>query len=517
MLSTSFIIRDKMYQKFLVSICIVLLEFVLSSSLSLQAAPMDEWRRLISDGSSHKFEGEYSVALQSFSKALSLSEQEKLPPKCLLVSLCRVADVEVTTNKITEADKHFRRIVDLVKQARAAGALDPQVSFWAAVLSDSYLGNTKPQTRETCLKCAYVLKELIYGGGHKECLECLNKTLAFYIDEGKIDKAIDILTLSETVSDKKNGKKPGALAESLNRLAIQYRMQQKYVQAKQLELAVIKLANENSGNLRAGLPAFYAFLSMNSLGQGRAQEGDEYFKHALLECSKIKSSQQKRNAQRYLALLIDPISGDVYQGRSAVAQSELRHLLTIEQMLAIDRSALYAPYTLLAAAMLADAHCKAREYEMCLNNAIAIASLPNSRFVNDIPDLYMRMGLLDAGPLRNEKSTAAFSKALEAEKDKHGYHATLVRFWWGWRLVTERKISLAAQKLDMALQDARKLLPNCRGTLLADVLQLQARLAEQNHRADLEKMLSEQSAIEIQLQKKLNTKIGPDFYHRMQK
>ena len=72
--------------------------------------------------------------MQSFTKALSFAEKQTLPDKCLPISLCRLAEVELITNDVKEADSHFEQITNLIKSQKSTNNLDPQVSFWAAAL-----------------------------------------------------------------------------------------------------------------------------------------------------------------------------------------------------------------------------------------------------------------------------------------------------------------------------------------------------------------------------------------------
>ncbi len=152
------------------------------------ATPIDDWNTLILDGNSRKSEGKYSVAADSYTKAIALSQKEKLPPKYLPISLCHLTEVEVVTNKIDEADSHFQKIIDIIKTQKEAHILNPQVNFWAIALAEAYEENTKPATREICLKRACYLKNLVYGVGHKECLDCLSKLAEYYADNGNTEK-----------------------------------------------------------------------------------------------------------------------------------------------------------------------------------------------------------------------------------------------------------------------------------------------------------------------------------------
>ncbi len=490
-----------------------LLIVLLIIQLKAYAAAIDDWQKFILDGSSYKFDGKYNLAIESFKKALELAKNQKFPPKCLPISLCRLADVEVITNKIDEAEAHSQKIVEILKQQKDAGILDPQVNFWAAVLSDSYLDNTRPATREKCLKRACYLKNLIYGGTHDQSIGSLSTLACYYIDQSEIEKAIHILSLSQDILEKKYGKNPDGLGESINQLALKYRKEGKYDQSNRLELFVIDRAKRSIACLHNGLPAFYSLLGMNALVSGADAEYKEYFRRALAACSALKNKRERKQSEQYIDILTLPSFSDVQRQKAGIAERELRHILEMEQMIGAENKTLYKTYPLLAAAIISKKGANFDEYEKYMNNAITIAKLPNSEFKKDIPDLYMRLGLTDGSPNRMAKSNIAFSKALEAETDKHGFHATLVLFWWAWELSNEGDEPL--QKLEIALKQAHALALANLGTLLADLLKLKADIVRARSNADLASSLEQQSIAEIKLQKKLNSKLGPDFYHRM--
>ena len=407
----------------------------------------------------------------------------------------------------------LKKIVGIIKQQKEANTLDPQVNFWAAVLSDSYVSNTNPESREKCLKRACYLKNLVYGSAHTESINCLSKLACYYLDQNEVNKAIHILSLSQEILDKKEGRNPDRLGDTINLLAIKYKTDHKYKQSKALELFVLDKARCSTSGLHKGLPAFYSLLGMNALAQSLNTEGREYFQKALFACTKIKNKHERKLAEQYIDLLTIPSFLDIHQQKIGIAELELRHILAMEQIINADKNILYKTYPLLAAAIISKQGANYSEYAKCINNAIAIAKLSNSGLAKDIPDLYMRLGMTDSGPGSMEKANVAFANALKAETDKHGFHATLVLFWWGWELAEHG--ASPSEKLDTALKQAGALAPACRGTLLADILKLQANIFQSSGRADLAIVLEKQSAEEIKLQKKLNSKLGPDFYHRI--
>jgi hypothetical protein len=319
------------------SILFALLFCLLQSAA--QASAIDDWQKYIQEGSHSKFDGQYNAAFKSYTKALNIAETQKLPPKYLPISLCRLADVEVIISKVNEADTHFSKIVEIIKQQKAENILDPQVSFWAAVLSDSYLSKNLPESREKCLKRACYLKEIIYGDGHNECIGCLNKLAEYLVQEGKVDKAIRILTLTHEITEKKLGRDPNknkdGLGDPLHNLALKCRTQHKFLQAKELELEVIRLAKLGNGYLKAGLPAFYSFLGMNEFAQGDIVQGKNYFSIARQECIKVKNIKNKdlvAIAKGYRLSLVPSFLQDAQENKLFIEETELNEIISMTKL-----------------------------------------------------------------------------------------------------------------------------------------------------------------------------------------
>ena len=376
-------------------------------------APIDDWNVIVTEGSKYKFDGKYEIAIQSFAKAVSFAEKQKLPDKCLPISLCRVAEVELITNNVKEADSHFEQIISLIKAQKNAGTLDPQVNFWAAALADAYQSNYKLDTRELCLKHACYLKTLVYGAHHRECLDCLSKLADCYIDENKVDKAIPILTFKQALLDKQYGKNPDALGDTLNDLALKCEKEHKYQPAKELELGVIDLAKRSkpSSSLNSGLPAFYCFLSMNALAQGKLTEDKKYFDSAKQECHKIVK-EKKKKIEPYLGSLVEVCLSDQTGKKNDLAIAEMKKLLTIHELIKTDPSTQYVVYTHLAAL---GGGGDWRGHTRLLQHAIDIVSRPDNPCHKDLPSLYMRMAM---GIQEHDfnKGNELFAKALKMAK-----------------------------------------------------------------------------------------------------
>ncbi len=101
--------------------------------------------------------------------------------------------------------------------------------------------------------------------------------------------------------------------------------------------------------------------------------------------------------EQYIDFLILPSFLDTQKKKAGIAELELRHILAMEKIIGIDKISLFKLYSFLAAAIVDRSGFKYDEYAKCLENAIAIAKLPNSPFMKDLPDLYMRLGMIDPG------------------------------------------------------------------------------------------------------------------------
>jgi tetratricopeptide (TPR) repeat protein len=499
-----------MRSKIFLLFALLFTEFCLSTNISAYATATDDWQKWISKGSAEKFDGQYKTALASYTKALDIAEHSKLPAKYLPISLCRIADVEVITNKIDLADMHFQKAIEIIKKQKEANILDPQVSFWAAVLSDSYMSNTRPETREKCLKRTCYLKNLIYGESHKEFIECLKKLAYCYIQNNKVEQALPLLAITNTILDKKYGRDPDRLGDTLYQLALKCEKDHKYKQAKELILAIIKIANTNSVYLGAGLPAFYCFLSMNAHTQAKTLESKKYFQLALTACQKIKASQKQKfiyHAESYLHA--------VNHNEMDLATQELEAKEKLTLMKAMTADPRWQCGILESITDILYGERKYDESALYLMRAIAVAELPNCYEASNIPELYLKLGIHQGQRGKFPDTYKSLANAYRSEKDKVGYHATSVLFWWGYFLRGHKQFDSAFEKLNIALKQANALAPEKRGTLLADILETLAITNYELNKIEQGAHLRQKSAAEIQLQKKLKTNLGPDFFHRI--
>jgi hypothetical protein len=470
---------------------------------------MARWQALMDDGPAQQAKGNYDNAIRAFSLAATLAEREKLPPKCLPLALCRLTQVEVLSNHYDSAELHFLQLIKLVKAEKEDGILDPEVGVWLVDLSDTYQARQNPKSRESCLKHACQLKALTFGGTHRECLECLSILIHYYLDHGNVDQAVRTLSTLIVLQEKTMGKNPNAACNVLNQEAINYEKQHKYETAKKLGLAALRIAKTTSGVSSAALPTFNAFLGMNAFAQGNTVEGKSHFDQALAECGQVKRNQDKELLGMYLEVLTEATKAEM--DKFPVKEATLKHILAMEKLAHLDLRRQYGAFSLLACIHASgqvedDAAC------IPLRHAIEIAKLPGSAVEKDLADLYLRLGIYSSNL---DASCAAFDQALQFETDKKGFHTGLVLFWWAWKYSYHGQPALAYDKCQSALKTARALPPESRGTLLANSLQLLAPMERDRYGQSAADIVARQSAQELQLQRKLGTKLGPDFYHQL--
>jgi len=500
----------------------VLHTFLASILLPLAAlcTPLDDWDTLVLDGSKHKYEGQYNLAIPSFTKALSFAEKQKLPNKCVPISLCRLAEVELITNHVKEADSHLDRIVNLIKTQKEANTLNPQVSFWAAALSDAYEDNHKPDTRELCLKHACYLKNLVYGSNHRECIDCLTKLADYYIDENKIDKAIKTLEFIQALLTKQYGEDPNRFGNTLNDLAIRCENKHAFKQVEKLELEAVKIARRSKSTLSTGLPAFYCLLGINALDQGKSAGSVRYFQNASQQSFKINGTINKENAAKYLAPLPNIIWQINATNKLALAEKQYRNLLPIYKVISPAPNIQYELFFNLAKVLYMQdgitnttkRHPEAIKY---YKNCIEIAKHLNGDYRFYLPDLYAVLASSQLSLHKLDEATKSFEAALGAVVGKNEWRTASIYLLWGRQLRAMGEGHMAAQKLNIAYEQSVKLPPEKRGTVLADLLRLLAIDAKGYGNEKRAQLFAKQSIAEIKLQKKLKSKLGPDIFHRM--
>lgn len=504
-----------MPQKIILWLALILLLPLVLPASALSASPVQTWQLTMTEADSAQSVGENGHAIRLFTGATTLAEKQKLPAKYVAIPLCGVIEEEVLCSQIEPAEANFQKFISLIKAQSQVLLPDPQVNGRINSLADTYQDHQNPKTRETCLKNACLLKMLLFGDADQHCTDCMSVLANYYIEHGKIDEGVQIMTTVEKAKAEKSGKifNITAVGDLLNLMAVNYRGKHQYDISNQIELVVINLANTSHSSLSAGLPAFYTFLGMNAMAQGKDAEGRAYFTKALKQCPKVKVSKNRQCARPYLDLLVQTALSDNQKTKQALQETELRQLLALAQAISSDLRWQYGAITILAANL--NRPGKREESENYLKQAIAIAKLPNSYVAEDIADLYMRIALSLAHRGKMGKANEVFVDALKAEKDKRGFHSTLVFLFWGCMLVNNDQFPFASDKFNIALKMASALPPQNRGTLLADTLVCLADLENRYSKAEKAQSFLQQSSTEIQLQKKLNSKLGPDFLHRL--
>jgi hypothetical protein len=489
--------------------------FLLSSISVAAANPIESWKSLVATGGQSKARADYLNAARLFAEAVALAEKQKLPVKYKEIALCRQTEAEVLANRIPVSEPHLIELLRLVK-AQKRCPVEDDLAIWMVDLAKTYQTYPNSRLRGGCLERACYICELTYGRDRKGFWDAMSLLADYCVDRGQIERAVQVQRTVVAEQEKRFGKNPNALGDTLYQLAIKYKTEHKYDQAKQLALVVIKMAHSNSNSLTDGLPAFYSFLGMNSLAQGKPTEGQEYFKRAKDEYSAIKSLNQKQLVKQclalrqYFALLLEAIWSDRQETKIALAETEYKQLLTVEQAFFANPLELFGVLTRLAAIL--ELENKYSDCEKCLTRCIALGNLSDNFVTPELADLYMRLGICQSCQHKIDEANASFTNALKAEKDQCSFHSGGVWRSWACYLKENGQGSLALEKVGIALKIARRLPPEKRGNLLTNALQTASDIEAQLGKLKEAEALHQQYLAEIQVQRNLDSRLTPNKY-----
>ena len=477
-------------------------------------AATETWKSLLSEGDLCETKHEHQKAIQTFDQAANFAERNKLPSKCLELALCRQAAVEVQANKIAHANAHCDKLMGLVAREKASNTLDPDLEVWILNLANAYQANLNPSTREQCLQKFCMINKVLYGENHKDYKNA-RAALAEYYERTQPLKAArmqesankDALVYDQTSSD------PMVQGYALNQLAMNCRMTGNLEKARDANLQLLKLA-KTSPQVADGTITYYASLGTIELARGKEAESKCYFDKARQEGSKIRGNQKKEAlATGSLNVLADKVRLDKNTKYPNLLSNELASLLTIQQSISADPRTQYSLMRILGEALYVEN--KLDDSEKCLKRAIEIAKLPASMVSKDVPELYTQMATHAAIHGQIARSNELFKKALAAETDKKGFGATRTLVYWGGTANNRGDFSLAREKLLFAMKQANDLSAETRGTLLLDaawgVIPALKHFDQTDHMNEIQKVV----VAEQRLQRRLNTGLGPNFFHML--
>jgi hypothetical protein len=490
-------------------VALTMLLILISSVSAAAAEPRNSWTSLEANGGLCKAKGNYLQAASLFGEAAALAEKEQLPIKYREIALCRETEAEVLANKILVAEPHLKELLTLVK-AHKCCPVESDLAVWMVDLAKTYQEYPNPGMRLGCLGRACYICELTYGRNRKGFWDAMSRLADYYLDQGQNEKAVSVLAAVVSEEEKRFGKNPSALGDTVYQLAIKRRTEHKYQQAKQLGMVVIKMAQSSSSTLRAGLPAFFSLLGINSCAEGSSAEGQEYFNEAKKQWLAIKGpSEKERTKQRlalrqYFAPLLEAVWADRLENKLALAETEYQQLLSLEQAIFSNPLELYGVYTRLSSIL--ELEGKLPEAEKCLAHCISLGKLPNSFVKNFLAEFYMRLGVCQSCQHRQKEANDSFAKSIEAESDQHSFHAAGVWKAWACCLRDSGQTSLAIQRLEMALKIARELPPEKRSDLLVDALQTGSEIETKLGKLKEAEALHQQSLAEAKVQQSLESR-----------
>jgi len=477
---------------------------------------IDEWKTIMSRGDLYETKHDHGKAIQAFSAAMSLAEAQKLPPKYLTTSLCRRTGSEVHQNLIAQSNSDCERLMNLVKAQELNKTLDPDTEVWVLDLANVYQADENRSTRENSLLKLCMIMKVLYGENHKEYRNARTLLGKFYEHEhGQGVKAAQIQSVAEAASVRQAGQNsdPMAQATNLNQLAMHLKISGKLEEAKKAEFQLLEIAKSNPG-VADGIPAYLAFLGTVTLVQGNEQESNGYFAKAIKACSKFKGNKQKEFVVTgLLSGLVDSVKFDKNPQIPDLEVKELKQISSVQEQMNLVPDGQYAIQRALADALSREN--KPDEACKCLTQSIAIATRPKCIIAKDIPDLWMHIALIRNSQQRSADANEAFTRALNAETDKVGFHATKVLVFWGCLAYQHNNLSLASEKLSIAAKQAEALPTAKRGTLLIDPLYglCMIKIREKDLKANqafMSKLIPETKE-----QVALNSNLGPNFWQKL--
>jgi hypothetical protein len=488
-----------------------------SQAFATSLSTVEAWKTTMSQGDLYETKHEHLKAIQSFGVAVSMAEGEKLPAKYLTTALCRKTESELRQNLVNRANQDCDQLMSLVQLQKTNHTLDPDTEVWVLDLANAYQAHEAPDTRESCLLKLCMINKVLYGENNKEYRNA-RALLGKYYELGQTVKAAQIQSVSEAAvanQAKQSSADPMGQAATLNQLALHNKIAGKLEEAKIAELRLLDIAKTNPG-VADGTPAYYACLGCIALIHDKKQESQDYFSKSAKACSKLKSNKQKQViVTGLLSRLADSVKFDKNPQIPDLASKELRQLLILQQTLSDVPEGQIGILGTLAEA-LSNEH-KLDEACECLSQSIALAARQKASIAQLIPELYMHLAQIRGSQKRTVEMNEAFSHALKAETDKVGFHATKVLVFWGCITLECNNLKLASEKLNLAAKQADALPVKDRGTLLIDSLYGLRAISVLNHDKKKETSLVLKLIPEINAQIALNSNLGPNFWHRLQR
>lgn len=195
-------------------------------------AQSDEWRSLMNRGNDLWQAGNAGEALVPYRAALRLAEQSGSEPLRVASALNGIATAEDDLDRLSDAEQHFRRALDIVE--RAAGKMSVSRAQVLVNLSGVYARRGQSPEAEAMLREAIALySELVPGDNLQAAIarSCLAEAL---LRRGDYKAAESLVTDSLAVFENKSEPRQGYVGMGYNNLGTVRRFQGRDKEALQL-------------------------------------------------------------------------------------------------------------------------------------------------------------------------------------------------------------------------------------------------------------------------------------------
>jgi tetratricopeptide (TPR) repeat protein len=369
----------------------------------------------------------------------------------------------------------------------------------------------------------YSLAVAAFGANNAITTSFARGVASCLVRQGKLNEAVawSKKTMPDTGSATKNNSTvfpEDQVGKDLLQLAIDCYRQGNYKASTDMLKQLIKFANTRKGSVWLGVPVFYVFLGTNMLAQENSFQMNECFAKAIDAASTIKGHITEAGKRTFVESYAEPVRFSTIPPNMPklhyIREIELKKLLAVIQIVGTDHNF----ESMVLNALSGDLYCEGKlsEGDDCLERAVKLADLPNTdeSLKLQLPERYLTLAIHRSELKQTTRANESFAAAFQKEADKKGFHAATVLFWWAFELKANGQSKQAMMKSDMALKIARALAPEKRGTILADALLLLSSFDDHKSEA---RLLIEESSKEIELQRKIRSDLGPDFYHRLSK
>jgi tetratricopeptide (TPR) repeat protein len=304
--------------------------FQITGMAAALAAPESDWSHFYKDGEHALFIGDYPTAQRAFGSALELLKRSGDHSARLKFTLEKLTQSFLLDNNLKSAELTYIQLRELLPNGDRSTKLEQVFMIDLKELANAYERKWNRYHDPKTLEHSIELFEVASNGADPKISEDMLTLARVYIEHGEVNRGIELLRRACSISEKRFGKNPDALSETLYRFAIDLQSRAKYDQARACVLYIIENASKRQGSSSNGLPAFYLLLGMNAIAQGKPSEGKRDFDRAIEEGAKIKGDANKKCAKQYFLALEQPIWSDKREDKLTLAESKFTELMAVE-------------------------------------------------------------------------------------------------------------------------------------------------------------------------------------------